>query len=241
MIRLNKRLVELGICSRRNADKLIEDGKVFVNGHVAILGEKVEADDQIEVNGEIVKNDDKKIILAYNKPRGVICTESKIEKAEKISDKIEEIEKELRINKRLFTIGRLDKDTTGLIFLTNDGDLAREITNTRNAYEKEYEVRVNKAINDDFVKKIEAGVYLTELDKKTLPCKIKRYKGEGADYRFNIIIRQGLNRQVRRMCKELGYHVTSLKRIRVMNYRLDETIGIGKYKIITAKDIYGRK
>lgn len=241
MIRLNKRLVELGICSRRNADKLITDGKVLVNGHTAVLGEQVNEGDKIEVDGEIVKSDDKKIILAYNKPKGVICTESKIEKAEKISDKIEVISRELKINKRLFTIGRLDKDTTGLIFLTNDGDLAREITNTHNGYEKEYEVRVNKAITDDFVKKIEAGVYLSEINKKTLPCKIKRYKGEGADYRFNIIIRQGLNRQVRRMCKELGYHVNTLKRVRVMNYKLDETIGIGKYKIITKQDIYGRK
>ncbi len=125
-MRLNKRLVELGFCSRRNADKLIEEGRVSINGKVAKLGEQVLETDEIEIDGDLVANDDEKIVLAYNKPRGVVCTESNVEKSEKISDKINEF----GFGKRLFTIGRLDKDSTGLILITNDGDLAREITNT---------------------------------------------------------------------------------------------------------------
>ena len=229
-MRLNKRLVELGYCSRRNADKLIEDGRVKVNGRVAILGEQVEASDDIEIDGEIIAKDDEKILLAYNKPRGVVCTESNIEKSETISDKI----KEFGFNKRLFTIGRLDKDSTGLILITNDGELAREITNTHKDYEKEYEVRVNKPITTDFIKKMQAGVILSEINKKTKPCKIHRLGKEL--YRFTITITQGLNRQVRRMCKELGYHVVDLKRIRIMNYKLGN-LKFGDYKIIKKEDL----
>lgn len=230
-MRLNKRLVELGYCSRRNADKLIEDGRVKVNGKVAVLGEQVESTDDIEIDGEIIARDDEKILLAYNKPRGVVCTESNIEKSEKISDKI----KEFGFGKRLFTIGRLDKDSTGLILITNDGELAKEITNTHKDYEKEYEVRVNKPITTDFIKKMQTGVMLTEINKKTKPCKIHRYGKEL--YRFSITITQGLNRQVRRMCKELGYHVVDLKRIRIMKLKL-ENLKTGDYKIISSKELF---
>lgn len=230
-MRLNKRLVELGYCSRRNADKLIEDGRVKVNGKVAVLGEQVESTDDIEIDGEIIARDDEKILLAYNKPRGVVCTESNIEKSEKISDKI----KEFGFGKRLFTIGRLDKDSTGLILITNDGGLAEEITNTHKDYEKEYEVRVNKPITTEFIKKMQSGVVLTEINKKTKPCKIHRYGKEL--YRFSITITQGLNRQVRRMCKELGYHVVDLKRIRIMKLKL-ENLKTGDYKIISSKELF---
>jgi 23S rRNA pseudouridine2604 synthase len=230
-MRLNKRLVELGVCSRRNADKLIEDGRVKVNGKVAVLGEQVEPADDIEIDGEIVAKDDEKILIAYNKPRGVVCTESNIEKSEKISDKI----KEFGFGKRLFTVGRLDKDSTGLLLITNDGELAKEITNTHKDYEKEYEVRVNKPITIDFIKKMQAGVMLTEINKKTKPCKIHRYGKEL--YRFSITITQGLNRQVRRMCKELGYHVVDLKRIRIMNLKLGN-LKTGEYKIISSKELF---
>ena len=230
-MRLNKRLVELGYCSRRNADKLIEEGRFKVNGNVAKLGEQVEANDDIEIDGEIVAKDDEKILIAYNKPRGVVCTESDIEKSEKISDKI----KEFGIGKRLFTIGRLDKDSTGLILITNDGDLAREITNTHKDYEKEYEVRVNKPITADFLRKMERGVVLTEINKKTKPCKTHRFGLE--EYRFAITITQGLNRQVRRMCKELGYHVVDLKRIRIMNLKLGN-LKTGEFKIIKKQDLF---
>lgn len=230
-MRLNKRLVELGVCSRRNADKLIEEGRVKVNGKLASLGEQVESDSIIEVSGKIIANDNKKILLAYNKPKGVICTESNVEKNEKISDKI----KEFGFDKRLFTIGRLDKDTTGLILITNDGDLAKEITNTHKDYEKEYEVRVSKAITNEFLKQLQEGVYLNELNKKTKPCKVHRFGKE--EYRFSITITQGLNRQVRRMCKELGYHVVDLKRVRIMKYKLRD-LKIGDFRVITKKDIF---
>ena len=229
-MRLNKRLVELGVCSRRNADKLIEAGKVKVNGRVAVLGEQINEDDNIEVDGEEVINDDEKILIAYNKPKGVICTESSVEKAEKISDKI----KEFGFGKRLFTIGRLDKDTTGLILITNDGDLAREITNTHKDYEKEYEVRVNKAITGEFIRKMEQGVILHDLNKKTKPCKIHRFGKE--EYRFSITITQGLNRQVRRMCRELGYHVVDLKRVRIMKLKLGN-LKTGEFKIVKKEDL----
>lgn len=230
-MRLNKRLVEIGYCSRRNADKLIDSGRVNVNGKVAVLGEQVEEKDEIEVDGEILSCDDKKILIAYNKPRGVVCTESDVEKSEKISDKI----KEFGLGKRLFTIGRLDKDSTGLILITNDGDLAREITNTHKDYEKEYEVRVNKPITGEFLRQMEQGVYLSEIEKKTKPCKTHRYGKEL--YRFSITITQGLNRQVRRMCKELGYHVVDLKRIRIMKLKLG-SLTTGDFKIISPKDLY---
>ena len=230
-MRLNKRLVELGVCSRRNADKLIDEGRVKVNGKVAVLGEQVEATDDIEIDGDIVAKDDEKILIVYNKPAGVVCTESNVEKAERISDRI----KDFGFGKRLFTIGRLDKETTGLILITNDGDLAKEITNTHKNYEKEYEVRVNKPINSDFVKKMESGVFLSELNIKTKPCIIKKHKGEAC--KFSITITQGLNRQVRRMCKELGYTVTELKRIRVMNCELGN-LKIGDYKLIKKEDLF---
>ena len=230
-MRLNKRLVELGYCSRRNADKLIEAGRVMVGGRVAKLGEQVFETDEIKVDGNIVANDDEKILIAYNKPKGVVCTESNVEKSEKISDKI----KEFGIGKRLFTIGRLDKDTTGLILITNDGDLAKEITNTHKNYEKEYEVRVSKAITNDFLKQLQEGVYLNELNKKTKPCKAHRFGKE--EYRFSITITQGLNRQVRRMCKELGYHVVDLKRVRIMKLKLGN-LRVGEYKEIVPEELF---
>ena len=229
-MRLNKRLVELGFCSRRNADKLIEEGRIRVNGSIATLGMQVDDHDEIEIDGEEILKDDEKILLAYNKPKGVICTESNVEKAEKISDKI----KEFGFGKRLFTIGRLDKDTTGLILITNDGDFAKEITNTHKDYEKEYEVRVNKPINGDFIKKMEQGIILHDLGKKTKPCKIHRFGKE--EYRFSITITQGLNRQVRRMCRELGYHVVDLKRVRIMKMKLGN-LKTGEFKEVKKSDI----
>ena len=230
-MRLNKKLVELGVCSRRNADKLIEEGRVKVNGELATLGEKVCDEDDIEVDGELVAKDNEKILIAYNKPRGIICTESSVEKNEKISDKI----KEFGFDKRLFTIGRLDKDSTGLILITNDGDLAKKITDKSNGYEKEYEVRVSKEITADFLHKLENGVYLSEIKKKTKPCKVHRFGKEL--YRFSITIVEGLNRQVRRMCRELGYHVVDLKRVRIMKLQLGN-LKIGEYKKITKEELF---
>lgn len=230
MIRLNKKLVSIGYCSRRNADKLIESGRVYVNGKIAILGQIVNDDDEIIIDGDIISNNDEKIILAYNKPKGVICTESKVEKQTKISDLI----KDFGIVKRLFTVGRLDKDTTGLIIITNDGELSKKITDTKNNYEKEYEVLVNKEITDEFVKSLEKGVYIEDLDRTTLPAKVKIDKKNKK--RFNITITQGLNRQVRRMCRALGYHVYQLNRIRIMKLKLNG-LKIGEYRYITKKEI----
>lgn len=228
MVRLNKKMSEIGYCSRRKADELIKSKKITVNGEIAKLGQLVSKDDIIEVNGEVIKRDDEKIILAYNKPKGVICTESKVEKNVKITDLI----KKFNIDKRIFTVGRLDKDTEGLIILTNDGDLARDITNTKNDYEKEYEVKVDKNIDDNFIEKMEKGVYLTELNVRTKRCKIKK----NGDKSFYITITQGLNRQVRRMCKELGFRVTYLKRVRIINLRIED-LKVGEYRYIEREDI----
>ena len=231
MMRLNKKLVEIGYCSRRHADDLIKAGRILVNDKVAKLGEQVGDSDEIKIDGNNISLDNEKILIAYNKPKGVVCTESVIEKSEKISDKI----KEFGFGKRLFTIGRLDKDTTGLIFITNDGELAKEVTNTHKNYEKEYEVRVNKPINSEFINKMTNGVFLSELNKKTKPCKIQRFGQE--EYRFSITITQGLNRQIRRMCRELGYRVVDLKRIRVINYRLGK-LKTGDFKIIKKNELF---
>ena len=231
MERLNKKLVEVGFCSRRKADKLIEEGKVLINNQLAKLGQLVDDSDIVVINGQTIDlTVDKKIIIAYNKPKGVICTESNIEKNTKISDKI----KEFGINKRLFTVGRLDKDTSGLILITNDGDLCRQITNAKNQYEKEYEVRVNKPIDDEFVSAMENGIFLEELNKTTSKAKIKKFGKE--EYRFTITIKEGLNRQIRRMCKTLGYRVMTLKRIRIIKLKLGD-LKIGDFKYITKKDL----
>ena len=230
-MRINKRLVELGYCSRRQADKLIERGQVLINGKIATLGQDVSDTDKIEVSGKQLINSVKdKIILAYNKEKGIICTESKVEKQSKISDKI----KEFGIEGRLFTVGRLDKDTTGLLIITNDGALAKYLTDAKNKVEKEYEVKVNKDINNDFIKKAEKGVYIEELDKTTGKAKIKKI---GNDKRsFSITITEGFNREIKRLCLALGYRVVELKRIRIKKLMLSD-LPLGQYKYITKKDI----
>ena len=231
IMRINKRLVELGYCSRRQADKLIERGQVLINGNIATLGQDVSDTDKIEVSGKQLINSVKdKIILAYNKEKGIICTESKVEKQSKISDKI----KEFGIDGRLFTVGRLDKDTTGLLIITNDGALAKYLTDAKNKVEKEYEVKVNKDINNDFIKKAEKGVYIEELDKTTGKAKIKKI---GNDKRsFSITITEGFNREIKRLCLALGYRVVELKRIRIKKLTLSD-LPLGQYKYITKKDI----
>ena len=232
-MRLNKKLVELGVTSRRKADEMIEKGLVLVNGELATLGTKVLDTDIIEVDGKVIKNDTSKIILMYYKEKGVICTESDAEKGIRISDKI----KEFGFKKRLFTVGRLDKDTVGLIIITNDGDLSRDILNTKNNYEKEYEVIVNKEINAEIKKGLEDGVYLKDLNKTTKKCKVKTYKDD--KHKFNITITQGLNRQVRRMCEAFNLRVIKLKRVRIINLKLKD-LKPGEFKVIKRKDIYGK-
>lgn len=220
LFRLNKYLSDAGVCSRRAADAAIEAGKVMVNGQVAQMGMKVTAEDSVLFEGKPVTNIGKKqILIAYNKPVGIVCTAEKREKNNIIDH--------LNYPERIYPIGRLDKDSTGLILLTNQGDLVNKIMRAVNAHEKEYVVTVDKEITADFIKKMAAGVYLDELDVTTRKCQIKKL----APNKFNIILTQGLNRQIRRMCQALGYRVRTLKRVRIMN------INLGDLKEDTYRDV----
>ncbi|MDE7271727.1 MAG: pseudouridine synthase [Lachnospiraceae bacterium] len=209
MTRLNKYLAECGICSRREADKLIDQGRVTVNGQKAVSGMQVCDKDCVEVNGKRVKAASSKVVLAYNKPVGVTCTE-KDRHAERT------IVEAVKYPVRLTYAGRLDKDSDGLIIMTNDGQLIQSMMRGANCHEKEYLVKVDREITDDFLKGMSKGVYLKELDATTRPCFLE---GIGK-YTFRIILTQGLNRQIRRMCERFGYKVKSLTRTRVMNIEL---------------------
>lgn len=223
--RLNKYLAECGVCSRREADKLIESGKVFVNGQVATMGKKVTPEDEVRVGKRILGGKPKNTVLAFYKPVGVTCTEK-----DKYAEKI--INDYINIPYRVTYAGRLDKDSEGLLLLTNDGDLIDAIMRGANRHEKEYVVKVNKEITPDFIAKMEKGVYLKELEQTTRPCKVKAI----GKYTFHITLTQGLNRQIRRMCKENGYEVTHLKRIRIMNVELG-TLAVGKYRELSGKEL----
>ncbi len=217
LTRINKYLSEIGYCSRREADKLIDAGRVWVNGKKAEMGIKVSPEDQITVNGEALnppKN--KNVYLAFNKPKGIVCTTDTHVEKDNIIDFI-------NYPKRIFPIGRLDKPSEGLIFLTNDGDIVNKILRARNNHEKEYLVTVNKPITNDFIQKMGNGVPI--LDTVTRKCFVKQtHKNQ-----FRIILTQGLNRQIRRMCEYLNYRVTDLKRVRIMNVKLDVKVGKWRY------------
>ena len=212
-VRLNKYLSEVGYCSRREADKLIAQGRVTLNGIKPELGTKVQERDSVEVDGKSVsQKQDKPVYLIFNKPVGIVCTtDTRVEK-DNIIDYI-------NYPKRIFPIGRLDKPSEGLIFLTDDGDIVNKILRARNGHEKEYIVRVNKPINSSFIKQMSSGLPI--LETKTKPCKVTKI----GEYEFNIILTQGLNRQIRRMCEYLNYRVTKLQRVRIMNITLDLPIG----------------
>lgn len=211
LFRLNKYLSDAGVCSRRAADAAIEAGQVMVNGEVAVMGMKVTSDDEVFFQGKPVSNVGKKqVLIAYNKPAGIVCTAEKREK--------NNIVEHLNYPERIYPIGRLDKDSTGLLLLTNQGDLVNKIMRAVNAHEKEYVVTVDKEITADFIKKMSAGVYLEELEVTTRKCQVKKL----APNKFNIILTQGLNRQIRRMCQALGYRVRTLKRVRIMNIELGD-------------------
>lgn len=222
--RLNKYLAECGVCSRREADKLIEAGKVLVNGEVAGMGCKVTDADEVRV-GKKLLGKAKKVVLAFYKPVGVTCTE-KDKHAEKI------INDYIKYPVRVTYAGRLDKDSEGLLLLTNDGDLIEAAMRGANRHEKEYVVKVNKEVTDEFLKKMAAGVYLPELEVTTRPCQLEPL----GKFTFKIILTQGLNRQIRRMCKELGYQVVQLKRMRIMNIKL-EKLQPGKYREINGTEL----
>ena len=224
-IRLNKFLSDAGVCSRRAADKAIEAGEVLVNGKPAVMGQRISEDDKVEYAGKLVSNADKKpILLAYNKPAGIVCTAEKREK--------NNIVDHLNYPKRIYPIGRLDKDSTGLILLTNQGDLVNKIMRAVNAHEKEYVVSVDKEITGDFIKKMSDGVYLDELEVTTRKCKVRKL----SKYEFNTILTQGLNRQIRRMCQMLGYRVKTLKRVRIMNINLSD-LKEDTYRDVTAEEL----
>lgn len=221
-IRLNKFISDSGICSRREADKLIEDGKVTINNSLAITGTKVKKGDNVKVDGKLISKDDELIYLALNKPVGITCTTEK-----KIKGNIVDF---INHKKRIFPIGRLDKDSQGLIFLTNDGDIVNKILRAGNNHEKEYLVTVDKPINDEFIRKMSNGVPI--LGTITKKCFIKKE----SKYVFRIILTQGLNRQIRRMCEYLGFRVTKLERIRIMNVSL-ENLKIGQWRYLTSSEL----
>lgn len=222
-IRLNKYLSTMGVCSRREADRLVDEGKILIDGRYAVNGEKVDGTETIEVDGVIVGNKkQEKIVLAMNKPKGVVCSS-------KEKDNIIDF---INYPTRIYPVGRLDKDSTGLILLTNDGELMNEILKARNYHEKEYEVRVDKRITPDFIQKMSAGVWLDELETKTRPCKVKKIDA----FTFRIILTQGLNRQIRRMCRALDYRVRELKRIRVMNVELGD-LPLGEYREVRGAEL----
>ena len=217
LTRINKHLSEIGYCSRREADRLIAEGKVLVNGKKAEMGLKIGAEDQIIVNGEALNNPKNKLVyLVFNKPKGIVCTtDTRVEK-DNIIDFI-------NYPKRIFPIGRLDKPSEGLIFLTNDGDIVNKILRARNNHEKEYLVTVNKPITKEFIDKMGNG--LPVLDTVTKKCFVKQTHKN----KFKIILTQGLNRQIRRMCEFLNYMVVDLKRVRIMNIKLDVKVGKWRY------------
>ena len=224
-IRLNKFLAMSGVCSRRDADRLIEDGQISVNGQKAVLGTTVSDDDIVLFNGKRVRNDNDRVVLAYYKPAGVICTEKDQFADKKITDMID-------YPVRVTYAGRLDKDSEGLILLTNDGDMIDQLMRGSNAHEKEYVVKINKEVTPDFVQKMSNGIYLKELDITTKPCVVKKT----GKFTFNIILTEGVNRQIRRMCKTQNCYVTHLKRVRIANITL-ANLKTGEYREITGIEL----
>ncbi len=225
-VRLNKYLAECGVCSRREADRLIEAGKVVVNGAPATMGVKVSKEDTVLVNGKKLQGKEEKVVLAFYKPQGVVCSE-KDAHAERL---ITEYTQGYPL--RLTYAGRLDKDSEGLILLTNDGALIQNMMRASEHHEKEYLVRVNKEINEEFLNKMRKGILLPELKVTTRECEVFP---EGK-YTFRIILTQGLNKQIRRMCTECDYKVTILKRTRVMNIRLNN-LNEGTYRRINGNEL----
>ena len=224
LTRINKFLSEIGYCSRRAADKLIEQGRITINGEVPEMGTKVSDEDEVRVNGKLVSKPKKKkmVYLAFNKPVGIVCTTDQKREKNNIIDYI-------NYPTRIFPIGRLDKPSEGLIFLTNDGDIVNKILRARNKHEKEYEVTVHKPVTKEFIQVMSSGVPI--LDTITRKCQVK----QTGKKTFKIILTQGLNRQIRRMCEHLEYDVKKLKRVRIMNIKLD--IPVGNYRDFTSKEL----
>ena len=219
-IRLNKYLSEAGVCSRREADRQIESGAVLVNARTAMVGTRIMPGDCVEYQGREVHNRQKPVLLLLNKPPGIVCTAEKREKNNVVDY--------LHYPVRLYPVGRLDKNSRGLLLMTNQGDLVNRIMRSRNYHEKEYIVRVDRPINADFIRRMSEGLYLPELEVTTRPCKVEKQ----SKYVFRIVLTQGLNRQIRRMCAVCGYQVRDLQRVRIMNLMLTG-IPEGQYREIT--------
>lgn len=222
LLRLNKYISESGICSRREADKFIEAGSVYINGVLATVGTKVSPTDTVVVGGKTIKPKSNKVYIALNKPVGITCTTENHVKGNIIDF--------VNYHERIFPIGRLDKPSEGLIFLTNDGDMVNKILRAGNNHEKEYVVSVDKSITKEFINAMENGIPI--LGTITKKCRVSKI----GKYTFNIILTQGLNRQIRRMCEYLGFKVTSLKRIRIMNVSLDN-LPTGKWRYLNDEEI----
>ena len=222
LTRLNKYLSEVGYCSRRAADKLIAEGRITINGEVPEMGTKVAPSDQVHVDGKLITNTKTAFVyLAFNKPIGIVCTtDTQVEK-DNIIDFI-------NYPKRIFPIGRLDKPSEGLILLTDDGDIVNKILRASNNHEKEYIVTVDKPISQTFIERMSNGIPI--LDRITKKCKVEKL----SSYQFKIILTQGLNRQIRRMCEYLTYDVLTLKRVRIMNIKLD--IPVGEYRELSKEE-----
>jgi len=222
-MRINKYLSQIGICSRREADKLVDSGRIKVNNEIAILGTKIMEGDKITIDDKLIKPKKKKtIFIAFNKPKGIVCTTNRLIEKNNIIDYI-------NFPERIFPVGRLDKLSEGLIFLTNDGSLVNKVLRSRNNKEKEYLVEVNKNITTDFIRQMSNGIPI--LNTVTKNCTLVKVSTNT----FKIILTQGLNRQIRRMCEFLGFKVVSLKRIRIMDINLD--VETGKWRHLSSREL----
>ncbi len=222
-IRINKYLSEAGVCSRREADRMIEDGRVRINGKLAAIGDRVFDGQKVFFDGKEVKQEEERILLALYKPAGIVCTAEKREKNNVIDY--------VNYPKRIYPVGRLDKDSEGLLLLTNQGDIVNKMMRSGNRHEKEYLVTVHKTITDHFLRGLAGGVPLVELGVTTRRCKVKKISSR----QFSIVLTQGLNRQIRRMCEYFGYRVEKLVRIRIMNIKLGD-LAYGTYRPVTEEE-----
>lgn len=226
-MRLNKFISETGLCSRRAADSWIEAGRVYINGQVALLGTPVNEGDEVQVDGKpITRRQQKHVYIALNKPPGITCTTERHIKGNIVDF--------VRHKERIFPIGRLDKDSDGLILLTSNGDIVNEILRSENNHEKEYRVTLEKPFPDEVLEQMKAGLFLKELEVKTKPCQGDRISPRS----FRIVLTQGLNRQIRRMCEHFGYKVQRLQRVRIINVRLG-TMPSGQWRDLSAEELKG--
>lgn len=227
-VRINKYLTAAGFCSRRKADKLVEEKRVKIDGDLAVMGSQVLPNQVVTVDGEVIKIKQKHVYIALNKPVGITCT-LEVDKQGNIGDFMD-------YDKRIFPIGRLDKDSSGLILLTSDGDIVNKILRSENNHEKEYVVQVNRNIEPDFIKKMSEGVEITNKRTNTRETTKKCRVRQLSENTFNIVLTQGLNRQIRRMCTELGYRVTALRRERIMYVHLGD-LKIGQWRYLTQEEL----